>query len=224
MGKKISDIAGALILTLFLLSASVSFTLTFRPLYYLDVEILRIEETSGYTKAQIYENYNALIDYNLRPDQQTLRFPSFPMSENARIHFQEVKRIFQFFLKAAAGTAVLLLFLIPWKKKKRQHGYLKTAGILAPLLVLGAAAAIAGNWDRAFVLFHELVFQNDYWLFDAATDPVILILPDTFFLHCAVLILALIAAGSAMCLYAGFRPGHGGKKRAKRKSRKTGRC
>ena len=72
------------------------------------------------------------------------------------------------------------------------------------LVPLAAGLAIAANWDRAFVLFHQVVFRNDLWIFDPAEDPVITILPDTFFLHCAVMIVALALLGSILCglLYA----------------------
>jgi integral membrane protein (TIGR01906 family) len=51
---------------------------------------------------------------------------------------------------------------------------------------------IALNWEQAFITFHHIFFRNDYWLFDPATDPIIVILPDAFFLHCAVGILLLV--------------------------------
>ena len=44
--------------------------------------------------------------------------------------------------------------------------------------------------------------NNDYWLFDPATDPVINILPDLYFLHCAVMILVLMILGSILCAWA----------------------
>ena len=52
----------ALALTLFIISAAVVVTLNFRPLYYLDVDLLHIAETSGLPRAEILENYNTLID------------------------------------------------------------------------------------------------------------------------------------------------------------------
>ena len=58
---------------------------------------------------------------------------------------------------------------------------------------------MAVNWDWAFVTFHHIAFDNDYWIFDPATDPVYNILPDTFFLHCALLILAGVVLGSVVC-------------------------
>ena len=55
----------SLCLALFIISASVTITLNFRPLYYHDISSLKIEETSGFSKKVIRENYDALIDYNL---------------------------------------------------------------------------------------------------------------------------------------------------------------
>ena len=68
---------------------------------------------------------------------------------------------------------------------------------LALPVILGAL--IAMNWDQFFVLFHKLFFNNDYWIFDADTDPIILLLPDGFFMHCALMILALIVIASLLC-------------------------
>lgn len=86
---------------------------------------------------------------------------------------------------------------------------MKLAGILTLIVPSICGILVAVNWERAFVLFHEIAFSNDYWLFDPVTDPVILILPDTFFLHCAVMILLLTAAGAAACFFTGVRKEHG---------------
>lgn len=58
----------------------------------------------------------------------------------------------------------------------------------------------AVNWEAVFIMFHKIMFRNDYWLFDEALDPVITILPDTFFLQCAVMIILLILSGSLLCI------------------------
>ncbi len=183
---------------LFLISAAVYLTLAWKPLYYFDIRYLNIAEKSGYSEEEIRENYDALIDYNLSPRRDELVFPTLPMSREGEIHFREVKAIFQFFLWILVCSAPLpAIAVIVFWRKKWEMAFLKWSALLTPLLISGVGLLIAADWDRAFVLFHELVFQNDYWLFDPATDPVITILPDTFFLHCAVLILALIAIESA---------------------------
>ena len=83
--------------------------------------------------------------------------------------------------------------------KRREHLYLKWTSVLTVTLPAVLGILVALNWDWAFVAFHKIAFHNDYWIFDTATDPVITILPDTFFLHCALLILAGVVGGSVVC-------------------------
>ena len=83
----------SLCLALFIISASVTITLNFRPLYYHDISSLKIEETSGFSKKVIRENYDALIDYNQFFYSGKLKL-TLPMSREGKIHFEEVKRIF----------------------------------------------------------------------------------------------------------------------------------
>ena len=184
-----------ILITLFIISASAVFTLNFRPLYYHDISSLNIEETSGYSENVIRENYDALIDYNSVFHRGSLDL-SLPMSREGWIHFQDVKRIFDVLqiLCVLSLIGSLILGIRAWKQGYR--GFLKSAAVLSVFLPVIAGMLIAFNWDNAFILFHELMFSNDYWLFDERTDPVIDILPDEFFLHCALLIILLILSAS----------------------------
>ncbi len=189
----------ALILTFFIISASVIVTLAFRPLYYHDIKALDISEQSGMTEEEIRLNYDALIDYNMQWEKGLLTFPTLPQSQEGQIHFQEVKDIFDLFKYLGIGSGLLGLCGIVWFFRRKEYGFLKYTAILAVALPVGVGALVAINWDKAFVMFHQLAFDNDYWLFDAAYDPVIRMLPDTFFLHCACMILGGIVLGSLVC-------------------------
>ena len=93
MKKKVIHTLMALVLTLTIISVSVVFTLAFRPLYYAD----KRTEYSGENRlfgGMIRENYDVLIDYNLSFGDEPLEFPSLAMSESGRIHFEEVKDMF----------------------------------------------------------------------------------------------------------------------------------
>ena len=81
-------------------------------------------------------------------------------------------------------------------KKKRFGSLFAAAGIISVGIPASLGLLIAANWEWVFITFHKLVFQNDYWLFDPYTDPVITILPDEFFMHCAALIMILVLTGS----------------------------
>lgn len=192
----------ALLLTLTIISLAVVFTLAFKPLYYLDMQTLHLSEATGYSDEEIRANYNAVIDYNLSFGDEELEFPTLPMSESGRIHFEEVKDIFNLFKYMAIGGTLLSAAGILWMYRRRENRYLKLGSILSVALPAAVGVCVAANWDQAFILFHKIAFDNDYWLFDPETDPVIRILPDTFFLHCALLILFCIVLGAGICALA----------------------
>ncbi len=196
------NILTSLCLALFIISAAVTITLNFRPLYYHDISALKIEETSGFSKKVIKDNYDELIDYNQFFRSGKLKL-TMPMSKEGRIHFAEVKRIFVCVEILCIVTLILSCFLIKRQIAGRNFDFLKSASIMTVLLPSVVGILCAVNWDAAFILFHKIMFQNNYWLFDEATDPVIMILPDEFFLHCAVMIILLIFIGSLLCM--GFR-------------------
>lgn len=193
------NIITSICLALFIISASVTITLNFRPLYYHDISTLKIEETSGFSYKIIKSNYDSLIDYNQFFYSGKLKL-TMPMSKEGRIHFAEVKQIFIFIQMLGLVTLILSCFLIKDQINQRNFDFLKTSSIITILLpgIVGILTAI--NWDAAFTLFHKLLFRNDYWLFDEVTDPVIKILPDTFFLHCAIMMISLIFIGSLLCI------------------------
>ena len=192
---KIKQILTAIALTLCILSAAIVFTLNFRPLYYMDIHHFNLPENTGYSEEEIRENYDTLIDYNSVFYREELEFPTLTMSEEGRIHFVEVKRIFVFIQAVLLPLSLLGSILGILSLKKQKPAYLRLT--LALPVILGAL--IAMNWDQFFVLFHKLFFNNDYWIFDADTDPIILLLPDGFFMHYALMILALIVIASLLC-------------------------
>ena len=195
----------ALCLVIFLFTLAVVLVLQFRWLYYTDITLLSLESASGMSAADIRANYDALIDYNLLWHRGSLVFPTLPMSAGGAIHFQEVKRIFDGIWIACIVSGILSLFLLIRQHRLGRRKHFTIAGILAIVIpaILGILVAI--DWERFFVTFHKLAFRNDFWLFDPATDPVILILPDTYFLQCAVGILAIILIGAVVFLLLGRR-------------------
>lgn len=199
MKIKALSILLSLILTLTLISLAVVLTLACKPLYYLDIHALHIPETTGYTISEIKANYDAVINYSLSFGNAPLEFPTFSMSESGRIHFKEVKNIFNLFKYMAIFGTLAGAVGILRQRRKQSYGYLKLTAILTVSLPVVIGATVALNWDWVFGTFHELAFNNDYWLFDPATDPVINILPDAYFLHCAVMILVLVILGSIIC-------------------------
>ena len=79
-----------------------------------------------------------------------------------------------------------------------QMGKKESIDCLLYTSILGFLVAI--DFDQAFIIFHKLFFRNDFWIFDYRTDPVITILPETFFMHCFILIVLIIVVFALLCL------------------------
>lgn len=195
-----SNILLAVILTMFIFTMAVVLILNFKWLYYIDITLLGIEQRSGMSVSNIRAHYDTLIRYNQFWFRGELVFPTLPMSTTGRIHFQEVKVIFSVIQILCMFSFVASVIGIIKKVRKRQYGYFKIAGLLSLAIptVLGISALLW--WDKFFEIFHKILFRNDYWLFDSRTDPVILMLPDAYFMHCAIGILLLIFLASLLCL------------------------
>ncbi len=201
LSNRIFELATAFVLFFMIVSVSVFFTLHFRPLYYMDIDALNIEARSGMSREDIVANYDVLIDYNsIFGGMDVLEFPTLAMSETGRIHFEEVKVIFVAFQWMAMVCVVLVAALLYYNRKIGNYRFWKYAGIMSVGIPALLAVFIALNWDMVFVLFHKIMFNNDYWIFDASTDPVIMILPDSFFMHCAIMILGCVIVGSIGCM------------------------
>ncbi len=202
---KISTIIMGLALGIFILGFSVKFILNFTPLYSFDISYLSIDERIGMSKEQLLDNYKTVIHYIESPFIDKLIFPDFPMSREGEIHFYEVKEIFNKFEFLFYGSLIVLIVFIlyRWRKRIKDYSYLKVGAYLSLILPLLLALPFAVNFSRAFVIFHELFFDNDYWIFDPATDPIILALPEEFFFHCALVILFVLLIGFiiSMTLY-----------------------
>ena len=191
--KKLYNAGVAFFAAVAVICISVTTTLLMRPLYYLDIEILKIPETSGVSKEICRLTYDVLIKYNLLGGPEELIFPTIPMSDTGRIHFEEVKDIFiAMQLISILAIAALIIWYILYKKKKIKNlWWMRGAGLLTFAVAAAVGVALIIDWETAFVIMHKLFFRNDYWIFNVYTDPVIKILPETFFFHCGLMIVVV---------------------------------
>jgi integral membrane protein (TIGR01906 family) len=202
--NRIATIILSIALSLFLISLTVKLTLSFRQLYYYDIENLNIAKDYGMKKEVIIKNYNILIDYLQDKNISKLSMPDFPTSREGEIHFVEVKNIFMNFNLLFYITGLISLVGAFLKLKSKDFNFLKWSsfGLLGIPVILAVPFGI--DFDKSFTAFHKMFFNNDYWEFDPIKDPIINVLPQELFLHNAVLILALIAVFSVV-LYVAYR-------------------
>ena len=175
---------------LFLLSLAILLTIYLAwSVYPLEISWLNLTSRVHIQPQNIQDNFNVLMYYLTNPFSQQLEMPDFPSSASGIHHFVVVKGLFHL----AQGVAIVTLpiFYLFWKQVI-QKGFLSLyrRGLLIMLslpLVLGLVGVFIG-FEQFFTLFHQILFVgDDTWLFDPAKDPVILILPEDFFLHCFIL-------------------------------------
>lgn len=203
MNRK-KDIVLALLLTIFIVSLAIVLTVFFKQLYYFDIDYLNIPAMSGVSKEVIKKNYDILIHYQSIFYQDALYLPDFVMSTTGRIHFEEVKRIFDMIQIVCMISGVISFIMIYQNIRDKEYRYLQLTSIFSIIIptVIGFLASL--DFDKAFVIFHKIFFRNDYWIFDSMSDPVITILPESFFMHCFMMIILIVIILSIIC-YAIYR-------------------
>ena len=207
-------ILAILMIPLLCISAAALVPCAFRPFYYFFMNALDIPGSSGYPTAMVKEAYDDVMDYIwLGRPFSTGRLAFSPEGE---AHFADCVPLFHL-QPILFGLSLFVLFL---------YAYLRRRDLLRPVSLLGqspltlggilsvASISLVGlfaliDFDAMFALFHKIAFPGkDNWIFDPTTDEIIKILPESFFLACALFIVigALLLAG--ITIFVGYRRRH----------------
>lgn len=195
------DVVTSISIMLFIISFAIVFTVFFKGLYYSDIYRLGIDQKTGLSIATIKENYDILINYQSIFYQGSLEFKDFIMSSAGRIHFEEVKNIFVSIQILLALSTVTSILMIRDQIKNNEYRFLKLTSIVTIVIPITIGLIAATDFSRAFEIFHQLVFRNDYWVFNARLDPIITILPETYFMHAFILIVVIVIALALLCIF-----------------------
>lgn len=124
-------------------------------------------------------------------------------NETERLHMVDVRELFELARKVCAGLWIGGGFQLAWALIKRER-LLPGYGIALCLWAMAfAAAALWAVWDftGAFVWFHRMLFSNELWILNPATDLMIRMLPEAFFAGiaaiCAGTMIAAVAVAGA---------------------------
>ena len=178
-----------------------------------------------YTKYNVTETVhmemNDLLDVTeemmayLRGDREDLHVPAIVdgqprefFNEREIAHMKDVRGLFLGGLRIRSfciRTAVLCLILL-FAMKTDVSVILPRSICIGTGLFLGIvcllAAVISTDFTKYFVIFHQIFFDNDLWLLDPATDLLINIVPEPFFIDTAARI-ALVFGISIALLFGG---------------------
>ncbi|WP_288588521.1 TIGR01906 family membrane protein [uncultured Streptococcus sp.] len=158
-------------------------------IYPLEVDWLKLTLQVTITKADLLKNFNVSMTYLTNPLSHTLAMPDFPSSASGLKHFGDVKHLFHL------AQAVFILLAYPsWHFLKNSraekslflHQRAFTLAAILPIVI--AVVGLLIGFDQFFTLFHEMLFPGDSsWLFNPATDPIIWVLPEEYFMHCFII-------------------------------------
>lgn len=207
MNKKVKDILFTINNILFLVTLAIVVTILISPLIHqMDVQKYGLDSYVGLTSEQIKSEFARLSGYLWLWHRDALQLEYFPMSTTGVIHFAEVKVFVDIIQVVFILTTIVFILGSYHRLKNKEIVFLKTMAtstfwVLLTFLLFGIVA-----FDQLFVLFHQIVFRNEYWIFSARTDPVILILPEAFFMHgfFAIIGFVFLFAGIAYLVYKNY--------------------
>ena len=195
MKNKVLTLLYIIAVAVLILTISIGLPIYVRPFYYMQIKALQLEEYSGYTLSQIITAYDSVLNY------LTLPFTKFsvgelPYSNEGYLHFKDCKALFMLnFYGLVISLSVTVLLSVLNKKGKisliKFKGFTPAfySAIIALVIPLSLGSIALVNFDFAFKLFHAILFPGkDNWLFDPYDDPIIMLLPEEFFMACGIFI------------------------------------
>lgn len=114
------------------------------------------------------------------------------LSAGERAHLVDVGGLLRAILGAGLGGLLILALA-----RRRQRAWLRVAARDGALLIAGgaliAAAAFAIAFDATFAFFHGLFFAAGTWTFNPATDRLVQLYPERFWILAALLFCVSLA-------------------------------
>lgn len=146
-----------------------------------------IDRLSGYVVGR-YETLNQVV---VIKGQDELIY-----GEREVRHMVDVRHLFDLLRGFVMAYGVLLVVASLYEGHKgrgKAYGlYLSAYGLWGTIVLIASLGImVVLDFSKYFVIFHELLFTNDMWLLDPRTDVLIQMLPESFFMETALVILGL---------------------------------
>ena len=182
-----------------IITFSIALPIYCRFFYYMQIESLNLPLATGYDFETIKAAYDEVLNFLTLPSAP-FGTGVFKFTEDGKAHFYDCKVLFNLNLSVLIISLVTFLTIFILDKKKiitLSRPFNMSVCFISALsifLVFGILAiVIAIDFDTAFTIFHHVFFPGkDNWLFDPRYDQILNILPQDFFMSCAILIGASI--------------------------------
>ena len=121
-------------------------------------------------------------------------------NEREVAHMEDVRGLFvgavylRYILIAVSILCIIAVKLLKGKVFKFLSNVLIFGTVITLILTAVLVFLIAGDFEKYFIIFHHIFFNNDLWMLDPATDNLINIVPQGFFMDMSMRIIIVFSA------------------------------
>lgn len=131
-------------------------------------------------------------------------------NDREKMHMVDVLKMFQWGLSVRKMSAVIAIAALglfamtkgSWKKMIPVSFMIGSGTFIGVVAIIGGV--FASNFNKYFIMFHHMFFDNDLWLLDPATDLMIRMLPEGFFFDMVIRIVATFLIAMAIFFGSSF--------------------
>jgi integral membrane protein (TIGR01906 family) len=161
---------------------------------------------TGYSETDLRTATDAILsDLVFGPPTFDVTVDGAPvLNERERAHMRDVRNVFvAFYLTAAIGAIVLVGAFALERTPDRRRRLWRRLGLIGRVIAVGTVAlGLAGVmfFDTAFELFHELFFPPGSYLFNPATDRLVQLFPEQFWVETTIgvgIVIIVLSVGLA---------------------------
>lgn len=191
--ERILTLVTAVALPLVLILTSLEMTAFNRNFYAEQHAAYNIGEVVGTDDAELDRISGRIIEYlagradnlDMSADIRGERVEVF--GEREKLHMEDVKKLFMagFYLRNSLLALVLLslylLYVLGDKKMRKPGKAILASGFTVMAISIFLSVLILTDFQKYFIVFHEIFFDNDLWILNPKTDVLIQMLPLEFF-------------------------------------------
>ncbi len=209
-GNRIIGIVVGIALILILLITSIEAVVYWMPGYFQkEYEKHQVLQDVGMEMDQLLQVTDHMMAY-LRGQEEELQISAtidgcqgmLFFNQREILHMVDVKALFLhgMMLRRVALTVAVVGIALLWHRKalRTLPGAICVGTGMVFAIALITTLVVAADFNHYFTVFHHIFFDNDLWLLNPATDRLIRIVPEGFFIDTAAAIITTFMAGTGI--------------------------
>ncbi len=159
-------------------------------------------------KDTVDRNSNELIGYLAGKNELNTDF----FNDKEKIHLLDVKGLIKQALFTFNIIGIIILLLISYLMVNKRFDELGnvafSSGVTTLILLILFLGAVAYDFDKLFLGFHLISFNNDLWMLNPVTDNLIVMFPEGFFYDISMRMAVITGIFSSVLMIVGLIARH----------------